>query len=52
MNPGTDFAAMLEQARAVRLNPTASVAQLRDAAEQAQGAVTRARRGKRSCPIA
>ena len=39
MNPGTDFAAMLEQARAVRLNPTASVAHLRDAAEQAQGAV-------------
>ena len=39
MNPNTDFAAMLERAHAVLLNRTASVAQLRDAAEQARGVV-------------
>jgi hypothetical protein len=39
MNPNTDFATLLEQAHAVLLNRTASVAQLRDGAEQARGVV-------------
>ena len=47
-----DPIAALEQARAVRLNPSASVAHLRDAAAQAPGAVRALDAGKRLAPHA